>query len=64
MGDPHIQELLLKQTSNDAAREKAKLARLEVDAGTPLYEGCEPEDTRLSRADDVDASGCNPRDNG
>ena len=32
MGDPHIQELLLKQTSNDAAREKAKLAQLEVDA--------------------------------
>ena len=47
--DPHIQELLLKQTDNAraAAREKAKLDQLELDAVTPLYEGCMPEDTRL-----------------
>ncbi|KAK1684116.1 hypothetical protein QYE76_044964 [Lolium multiflorum] len=47
--DPYLQELLLKQTSNarDAAREKAKMDQLEVDAVTPLYEGCRPEDTRL-----------------
>ena len=29
------------------AREKAKLDQLEIDAVTPLYEGCRPEDTRL-----------------
>jgi len=48
--DPHVQELLLKETSNAkaAAREKAKLAQLEIDGNTPLYEGCRPEDTRLS----------------
>ena len=47
--DPHIQELLLKQTGNAraAAREKAKLDQLEIDVVTPLYEGCMPEDTRL-----------------
>ena len=47
--DPHIQELLLKQTDNArvAAREKAKLDQLEIDAVTPFYEGCRPEDTRL-----------------
>ena len=47
--DPHIQELLLKQTGNAraATREKAKLDQLEIDAVTPLYEGCRPEDTRL-----------------
>ena len=49
MQDPHIQELLLKQTDNTraAAREKAKLDQLEIDAVTPLYEGCRPEDTLL-----------------
>ena len=49
MQDPHIQELLLKQTDNAraAAREKAKLDQLEIDVITPLYEGCRPEDTRL-----------------
>ena len=49
MRDPHVQELLLKPTSNvrAAAREKAKLAQLENDAVTPLYEGCRPQDTRL-----------------
>ena len=47
--DPHIQELLLKQTDNAraAAREKAKMDQLELDVVTPLYEGCRPEDTRL-----------------
>ena len=47
MQDPHIQELLLKQTNNAraAAREKAKLYQLEIDAVTPLYEGYMPEDT-------------------
>ena len=49
MRDPHVQALLLKQTSNTraAAREKSKLSQLEIDAVTPLYEGCAPEDTRL-----------------
>src|SRR4051812_30276219 len=48
--DPYVQELLLKQTSNAraAAREKAKLAQLEKDAVTPLYEGCMPDDTWLN----------------
>ena len=51
--DPHLQELLLNQASNNAraaAREKAKLNQLEIDAVTPLYEGCRPEDTRLKVA--------------
>jgi hypothetical protein len=41
--DPHVQELLLKKTSNDkaAAREKVKLAQME-------YPGCRPGDTRLN----------------
>jgi hypothetical protein len=40
--DPHVQALLLKQSSSAraAAREKAKLVQLETDAITPLYEGC------------------------
>jgi hypothetical protein len=48
--DPYMQELLLKKTSNAraAAREKAKLAQLEKDAVTPLYEGCRTDDTRLN----------------
>ena len=48
--DPHVQELLLKETSNAraAAREKAKLAQMEIDGMTPLYPGCRPEDTRLN----------------
>ena len=47
--DPHIQELLLKQTDNASAasREKAKLDQLEIDEVTPLYEGFRPEDTSL-----------------
>jgi hypothetical protein len=48
--DPHIQELLLKETSNAkaATREKEKLAQLEKDGKTPLYHGCQPGDTRLN----------------
>ena len=48
--DPHVQELLLKETSNAkaAGREKAKLAQMEIDGMTTLYPGCRPEDTRLS----------------
>ena len=47
--DSHVQELLLKETSNAraAAREKAKLAQIEIDGKTPLYPGCRPQDTRL-----------------
>src|SRR3954465_2832858 len=51
--DPHLQELLLNQASNNArvaAREKVKLNQLEIDAVTPWYEGCNPEDTRLKVA--------------
>jgi hypothetical protein len=48
--DPHIQELLLKETRNakDEAREKANIAQMEVDEMTPLYPGCQPKDKRLS----------------
>jgi hypothetical protein len=48
--DPHVQELLLKEMSNDkaAAREKAKLAQMEKDRVNPLYPWCRPEDTRLN----------------
>jgi hypothetical protein len=48
--DPHVQKLLLKETSNAkaAAREKAKLEQMEIDGKTPLFPGCQPEDTRLS----------------
>ena len=47
--DSHVQELFLKETSNvrAAAREKAKLAQMEIDGKTPLYPGCRPQDTRL-----------------
>jgi hypothetical protein len=48
--DPHVQELLLKETSNAkaTAREKAKLEHMEIDGKTPLFPGCRPKDTRLS----------------
>ena len=48
--DPHVQELLVKEPLNarGAAREKAKLAQLEKDAVTKLYEGCNDGDTRLN----------------
>jgi hypothetical protein len=40
MRDPHIQELLVKKTAGaiGAAREKAKLAQLEIDSTIPLYQ--------------------------
>jgi hypothetical protein len=40
--DPHVQELLLKETSNAkaAAREKAKLEQMEIDGKTLLFPGC------------------------
>jgi hypothetical protein len=39
--DPHVQELLLKETGNAKveAREKAKLAQIEANGITPLYHG-------------------------
>ena len=47
--DPHVQELLLKETSNarGAAREKAKLEQMKKDVMIPLYPDCRPQDTRL-----------------
>ena len=50
MRDPHVRDLLCKKTTSDraASREEAKLAQLEVDSRTPLYDGCDPEVTRLS----------------
>ena len=48
--DPHVQALLHKETSTERAAsiEKAKLEQLVVDSNTPLYDGCNPEVTRLS----------------
>jgi hypothetical protein len=48
--DPHVQNLLRKETSTDkaASREEAKLEQLVVDSNTPLYDGCDPEVTCLS----------------
>ena len=53
--DPHVQELLLKKTTDarGAAREKSKLAQLEIDSNTLLYAGCGPEESRLRVALDV-----------
>ena len=50
MQDPHVRDLLRKSTTSEraASREEAKLAQLEVDSRTPLYDGCDPEVTRLS----------------
>ena len=50
MRDPHVRDMLHKKTTSDRAgsREEAKLAQLEVDSMTPLYDGCNPEVTRLS----------------
>ena len=47
--DSHVQDLLLKETSNAraAAREKGKLAQMEIDGMTPLFPGCRPQDTCL-----------------
>ena len=53
--DPHLQELLLRPTTNDraAAREKYKLGQLEIDTNTQFYPGCRPEDSRLKVALDA-----------
>ena len=50
MQDPHVRDLLRKSTTTEraASREEAKLAQLEVDLRTTLYDGCDPEVTRLS----------------
>jgi hypothetical protein len=50
MRDPHVRDLLHKKMSSDraASREEAWLEQLEVDSKTPLYDGCDPEVTRLS----------------
>jgi len=50
MRDPHVRDLLQQKATSDraASREEAKLAQLEVDSMTPLYDGCNPEVTRLS----------------
>ena len=50
MRDPHVQALLRKETSTEraASREEAKLEQLVVDSDTALYDGCNPEVTRLS----------------
>jgi hypothetical protein len=50
MRDPHVQELLLTETSNAkaVAREKDKLKQMEKDGKTPLYPGCRPGDTCLN----------------
>ena len=50
MQDPHVRDLLRKSTTSEraASGEEAKLAQLEVDSGTPLYDGCDPEVTRLN----------------
>jgi len=49
LNDPHVQDMLWKNTSNDrsAYKETLKLAQLEIDARNALYEGCDPEHTRL-----------------
>src|SRR5204863_249572 len=43
-------DLLCKKTTNDraACSEEAKVEQLEVDSHTPLYDGYDPEVTRLS----------------
>ena len=48
--DQQVRYLLRKSTTSEraASREEAKLAQLEVDSRTPLYDGCDPEVTRLS----------------
>ena len=48
--DPHVQAFLRNETSTERAssREEAKLEQVVVDSNTPLYDGCDPEVTRLS----------------
>src|SRR4051812_49872874 len=50
MQDPDVRELLRKNMTSEtvASRDEAKLAQLDLDSKTPLYEGCQPEDTHLS----------------
>ena len=50
MQDPHVRDLLRKSTTSERAtsREEAKLAQLEVDSKTPLYDDCDHEVARLS----------------
>ena len=50
MRDPHVQELLKTTNPKAVAREKSKLAQLEVDSNTPMYAGCRPTDSRLKVA--------------
>jgi hypothetical protein len=52
MRDPHFQELLMNNISTGARagnRRKSKLAQLEIDSRTPLYDAPirEPEENRL-----------------
>ena len=46
--DPHVKDLLRKKTRTERAaiKEALKLAQLEIDAKTPLYEGSNPDHTR------------------
>jgi hypothetical protein len=58
MWDPHFQELLMINISTGARagdRWKSKLAQLEIDSRTPLYDapGREPEENRLRLALDL-----------
>jgi hypothetical protein len=58
MRDPHFQELLMNNISTSARagdRRKSKLAQLEIDSRTPLYDapGREPEENRLRVALDL-----------
>ena len=50
--DPHLQDLLLNNRTTDvraADRRKSKLAQLEINSNTPLYDapGRDPEESRL-----------------
>ena len=48
--DPHVQELLMKMMTNDrgASREKSKLAQLEADSNTLLFDGSEESRLKVS----------------
>ena len=50
MHDEHMQELIMKETSTEAAsrREATKLATLVKDLTAALYGGCKAKQTRLS----------------
>jgi hypothetical protein len=58
MRDPHFQEILINNLSTSARagdRQKSKVAQLEIDSRTPLYDvpGREPKDNRLRVALDL-----------